>query len=199
MVSDLLTFGHWKVVFSLFLILHRAFSHFMYLMFCQFRKRKMAQSQFQKLFWNQDSDVVGNLVVEIEIFNFCLFVCTSRFANFARGKWSNHNSKNWSEIRTATSFWIWLWNFQFETFIFFTTLYLTYHSNAIFSFYDPSGKLPNRKDVIWKLYHHIYSVNYCVPLPENFPNIFDGVCRVRTHVRRIAWLRWRQRAALSSR
>ena len=42
-------------------------------------------------------------------------------------------------------------------------------------------------------------MNYCVPLPENFPNIFDGVCRVRTHVRRIAWLRWRQRAALSSR
>ena len=42
-------------------------------------------------------------------------------------------------------------------------------------------------------------MNCCVPLPENFPNIFDGVCRVRTHVRRIAWLRWRQRAALSSR
>ena len=42
-------------------------------------------------------------------------------------------------------------------------------------------------------------MNCCVPLPDNFPNIFDGVCRVRTHVRRIAWLRWRQRAALSSR
>ena len=52
-----------------------------------------------------------------------LFVCTSRFANFARGKWSNHNSKNCSEIRAVTPFWIWLWNFQFETFIFFTTLY----------------------------------------------------------------------------
>ena len=59
--------------------------------------------------------------------------------------------------------------------------------------------MPNRKHVIWKLYHHIYFVNYCVPLPENFPNIFDGVCRVRTHVRRISWLRWWQRAALSSR
>ena len=51
-----------------------------------------------------------------------LFVCTSRFANFARGKWSNHNSKNCSEIRAVTPFWIWLWNFQFETFIFFTAL-----------------------------------------------------------------------------
>ena len=48
---------------------------------------------------------------------------TSRFANFARGKWSNHNSKNCSEIRAVTPFWIWLWNFQFETFIFFITLY----------------------------------------------------------------------------
>ena len=74
-VSDLLTFGHWKVVFSLFLILHRAFSHFMYLTFCQLCKRKMVQSWFQKLFCNQDCDVVGNLVVEIENFNFCLFVC----------------------------------------------------------------------------------------------------------------------------
>ena len=43
-VSNLLTFGHWNVVFLLFLILHRAFSHFMYLTFCQFRKRKMVQS-----------------------------------------------------------------------------------------------------------------------------------------------------------
>jgi len=74
-VSILLTFCNWKVVFSLFLILHRAFSHFMYLTFCQFRNRKMVQSWFRKLFWNQDCDVVGNLVVEIEIFHFCLFVC----------------------------------------------------------------------------------------------------------------------------
>ena len=51
-----------------------------------------------------------------------LFVCTSRFANFAKGKWSNQNSKNCSEIRAVTPFWIWLWNFQFETFIFFTAL-----------------------------------------------------------------------------
>ena len=52
-----------------------------------------------------------------------LFVCTSHFANFAKGKWSNHNSKNCSEIRGVTPFWIWLWNFQFETFVFFTTLH----------------------------------------------------------------------------
>ena len=74
-VRNSLTFGHWKVVFSLFLILYRAFSHFMYPTFCQFRKRKMVQSWFQKVFWNQDCDVVGNLVVEIEILNFSLFVC----------------------------------------------------------------------------------------------------------------------------
>ena len=63
------------MVFSLFLILHRAFYHFLYPTFCQFRKRKMVQSWFQKVFWNQDCDVVGNLVVEIEILNFSLFVC----------------------------------------------------------------------------------------------------------------------------
>ena len=32
-------------------------------------------------------DVVPKLVVEIEIFNFCLFTCFF-FANFANGKWS---------------------------------------------------------------------------------------------------------------
>ena len=32
------------------------------------------------------------------------FVCTSRFANFARGKWSNHNFKNCSVIRAVTPF-----------------------------------------------------------------------------------------------
>ena len=73
LVNNLHTFCHWKVVFSLILILHRAFSHFMYLTFCQFRKRKMVQSWFQKLFWNQDCDVVSNLVVEIAIYNFDLF------------------------------------------------------------------------------------------------------------------------------
>ena len=50
LVNNLHTFCHWKVVFSLILILHRAFSHFMYLTFCQFCKRKMVQSWFQKLF-----------------------------------------------------------------------------------------------------------------------------------------------------
>ena len=46
--------------------------------------------------------VVPNLVVDIDTFNFCLFVCTSRFANFAKGKCSNYDSKNCSEIRTVT-------------------------------------------------------------------------------------------------
>ena len=37
-------------------------------------------------------DVVPKMVVKIEIFNFCLFVCLLvRFANFAKGKWSNHD------------------------------------------------------------------------------------------------------------
>ena len=61
--------------------------------------------------------MVGNLVVEIEIFNFCLFVCTSRFANFARGKWSNHDSENCSEIRTVTWLVIWLWKLKFSIFV----------------------------------------------------------------------------------
>ena len=52
-----------------------------------------------------------------------LFVCTSRFANFAKGKWSNHDSKNCSEIRTVTWSVIWLWKLQFTILIFFTTLY----------------------------------------------------------------------------
>ena len=55
-----------------------------------------------------------------------LFVCTSRFANFANGKWSNHDSKNCSEIRTVTWSVIWLWKLQFTILIFFTTLYCTY-------------------------------------------------------------------------
>ena len=54
-------------------------------------------------------DVFPNLVVDIEIFNFCLFVfylfvCTSHFANFAKGKWSNHDFKNCSEIGAVTPF-----------------------------------------------------------------------------------------------
>ena len=46
------------------------------------------------------------------IFSFCLiaslFVFTSRFANFVQGKWSNHDSKNCSEIRTVMWSVIWL-------------------------------------------------------------------------------------------
>ena len=71
-------------------------------------------------------DVVRNLVVDFELLYVCLFVymfvCTSRFANFARGKWSNHDSKNCSEIMTVTWTVIWLWKLQFTTSIFFTPL-----------------------------------------------------------------------------
>ena len=34
----------------------------------------------------------------------CLFVCTSRFANFAKGKWSNNDFKNCFEIKAVTTF-----------------------------------------------------------------------------------------------
>ena len=63
------------------------------------------------------------------IFSFCLiaslFVFTSRFANFVQGKWSNHDSKNCSEIRTVMWSVIWLWKSQFTILIFFTPLYCT--------------------------------------------------------------------------
>jgi len=60
-----------------------------------------------------------------------LFVCTSRFANFANGKWSNHDSKNCSEIRTVTWSVIWLWKLQFTILIFFTPLYCISMINLI--------------------------------------------------------------------
>ena len=52
-----------------------------------------------------------------------LFVCTSRFANFARGKWSNYDYKNCSEIRGVRWSVIRLWKLQFSILIFFTPLY----------------------------------------------------------------------------
>ena len=56
--------------------------------------------------------MVSNLVVEIEIFNFCLFVCTSHFANFARGKWSNHDSENCSDVVSNLPVDIAIYNFD---------------------------------------------------------------------------------------
>ena len=53
-----------------------------------------------------------------------LFVCTSRFANFAKGKWSNYDSKNCSEIRAVTWSVIWLWKLLFTILTFFTPLYM---------------------------------------------------------------------------
>ena len=120
-VSNLLTFGHWKVVFSLFLILHWAFSHFMYLR--SFTKEEGLHHKMYKTKLDHCSGVVPNLIVEIETFNFvCLFVCTSHFANFAKGKWSNHDSKSCSEIRTVTWSVIWLCKLQFTILIFFNPL-----------------------------------------------------------------------------
>ena len=51
-----------------------------------------------------------------------LFVCTSRLANFAKGKWSDHDSENCSEIRTVRWSVIWLWKLQFTILIFFDPL-----------------------------------------------------------------------------
>ena len=112
-VSNLLTFGHWKVVFSPFLILYRAFSHFMYLTFCQFCKRKRVQSWFQKLFWNQNCDVVGNLVWRnwnVQFLCVCLFTCLKMVQSWFQKVFWNP---------CCYAIWIWLWNFQFETFSFF--------------------------------------------------------------------------------
>ena len=49
-------------------------------------------------------------------------VCTSRFVNFAKGRWSNRDSKNSSEIRKVTWSVIWLWKLQFMILIFFNPL-----------------------------------------------------------------------------
>ena len=46
-----------------------------------------------------------------------LILCTSRFSNFAKGKWSNHDSKNCSEIETVTWSVIWLWKLKFSIFV----------------------------------------------------------------------------------
>ena len=54
-------------------------------------------------------DVVQNLVVDFELLFVCLIVCASRFANFVRGKWSNHDSKNCSEIRAVALLEICFW------------------------------------------------------------------------------------------
>ena len=65
-----------------------------------------------------------------------LFVCISRFVNFARGKWSNHDSKNCSEIRTVTWSVIWLWKLQFTILISFTQLQLDAPSfHLVFTFW----------------------------------------------------------------
>ena len=46
-----------------------------------------------------------------------LFVRTSRLANFARGRWSNHDSKNCSEISTVTWLVIWLRKLKILVFV----------------------------------------------------------------------------------
>ena len=74
MVRNLLTVGHWKVVFLLFLILYRAFSHFLYLRKFNFPKEEGLPHKMYKTKLVHGCDVLPNLVVEIKIFKFCLFV-----------------------------------------------------------------------------------------------------------------------------
>ena len=127
MVSHLLTFGHWKVVFSLFLIYIGLFLILCTSCFANFARGKWSNhdskncSEIRTVTWL----VIWLWILKISIFVclfFYFFVCTSRFANFAKGKWSNHDFKNCFWIRAVTPFWIWLWNFQIETFSFFTAL-----------------------------------------------------------------------------
>ena len=79
-VSNLLTFDHWKVIFSLFLTLYRAFSHFTYLWKFKFGKRRkdfttkcVIQNLFIAVTWFQIWLWKLNW---IEIYNFDLFHCT---------------------------------------------------------------------------------------------------------------------------
>ena len=72
-----ITFGHWKVVFSPSAVSKR----FFFLIFCtstSFQKEEGLHHKMHKtkLVWY---DVVPNLVVDIEIFNFCLIFFTPYF------------------------------------------------------------------------------------------------------------------------
>merc|ERR1712012_211642 len=98
----------WKLKISIFVCL------FVYLFVCTSPFANFANGKWS----NHDSKncseirIVTWLVIRLWKLTFSifvclfvyLFVCTSRFANFAGGKWSNHNSKNCSEIRAVTPF-----------------------------------------------------------------------------------------------
>ena len=63
------------------------------------RKRKMVQSWFQKLLWNQDWDVVSNLVVEIAIYNFDLFHSALKAMPDISRKIKNEATFEWTCLR----------------------------------------------------------------------------------------------------
>ena len=69
-----------------------------------FTKKCIKRNQFIAVTWFQNWLCILKLVVSFVCLLVYLFVCTSHFANFARGKWSNHDSKNCSEIRAVTPF-----------------------------------------------------------------------------------------------
>ena len=109
-VRNSLTFGYWKVVFSLFLIL------------CTWENSSFAKEEgiHRKMYKTKlvhCCEVVPNLVVYVKNFNFCLFVCLYlTFCQFRKRIWSNHISKNCSEIKTVTWSVIWLWKLQITIF-----------------------------------------------------------------------------------
>ena len=105
-------FWQFESGFLAVLILYRAFPHFMYLRKFKFRKRgrtspKYASYKTHSLVWRCSKSGCGFWTFV------CSFVCTSRLANFARGKLSNHDSKNFSEIRAVVLLVICLCKLQF--------------------------------------------------------------------------------------
>ena len=129
-----------KFQVSLFLILYRAFSHFMYLSNSSFAKEEGVHHKMYKTKLVHCCDVVPNLVVYVKNFNFCLFVCLYlTFCQFRKRIWSNHISKNCSEIKTVTWSVIWLWKLQFTILIFFTPLQVPPPAMIIFFFIFVQG------------------------------------------------------------
>ena len=84
------------------------------------RHRPDFRTGFRFSFWEPEVPVLRVRKSHFHCFSSLqkgLILCTSRFANFARGKWSNHDSKNCSEIRTVTWLVIWLWKLKFSIFV----------------------------------------------------------------------------------
>ena len=66
---------------------------------------------------------IENFNIHNQIWNHVTAMKRFCIIHFAKGKWSNHDSKNCSEIRTVTWSVIWFWKLKFTILIFFTPLY----------------------------------------------------------------------------